>query len=472
MRLTLALILLFATQLAAQSLLPPQNNLHSTLDTNKLLVSAGLNLEGNKITKDKIILRELEFALGDTNTAGQWKRILTKSQQNLMNRSLFNFVTFTDSVYDDRIDIHIKMIERWYIWPIPIIQYADRNVNVWWQTKDFSRLNLGVDLKVDNFRGRMEQLNIILQGGYDQTYAFKWSIPYLTAKQIMGMSTFAGVRLNHEIAYETKDNKLQHYRAEGEYARQQVFTELALTFRPSFNYQHAFFTAYYHFDFADTIVQLNPDFSQGQTTYNFFELKYLYKMDLRDYKPYPLNGYYFDAYLQKWGFGLFEDGVDMWSMKVAFDHYFQIHNRWYFAYNVTAKFTNNGYQPYFLSPALGYEEMTIRGYELYVVNGQKLGVIKSNLKFELVPKSEYDIKWIKTDKFGKIFYAFYANLFFDAGYAHDKLYAEDNPLNNQFLWGTGIGIDFVTYYDMVVRLEGSINKQGDLGFYVAFVAPI
>ncbi len=66
----------------------------------------------------------------------------------------------------------------------------------------------------------------------------------------------------------------------------------------------------------------------------------------------------------------------------------------------------------------------------------------------------------------------YANLFFDAAYVDDKYTYELNPLSNQLLWGTGIGIDMITYYDLVLRLELSVNKQKDTGFFISFVAPI
>lgn len=472
MRWLFVLLIILAVSVTAQPLTLTASSSLAESDTAKKLVIGHITLEGNRITKDKIVLRELEFKSGDSLSLAQLNRTLTKSQQNLMNRSLFNFVTISDSVRNELVDIKIKMIERWYIWPIPILQYADRNVNVWWQNKDLSRLNIGIDLKVENFRGRMERLNIIVQGGYDQTYAFKWSIPYLTKNQVVGMSTYAGIRLNHEVAYQTSNNTIDYYKDPKGYARQQLFSELALSVRPGYNFSHTLFVGFSHIDFADTLLLLNPDYSSGRTQYDYLELKYLYKHDLRDYKPYPLTGYYFDFYARKLGLGLIENSPDMWSLQGTFDHYLKLYRRWYFAYNVTAKFTNPGLQPYFLSSAIGYEGLTIRGYELYVVNGQQLGVFKSNLKFAIIPQRVYDIKWIKTDKFGKIFYALYANVFFDGGYASDRLFQANNPLNNQFLWGSGMGVDIVSYYDVVIRLEGSINKQGDRGFYVAFVAPI
>jgi hypothetical protein len=114
----------------------------------------------------------------------------------------------------------------------------------------------------------------------------------------------------------------------------------------------------------------------------------------------------------------------------------------------------------------------MRGYELVIINGQKLGLIKSNFKYEIIPMKIHRIKWIKTEKFGKLFYALYANLFFDMGYASDLQTSNTNPLANQILWSLGAGLDLISFYDIVLRFEFSVNKQQQTGFYLGLVAPI
>ena len=48
--------------------------------------------------------------------------------------------------------------------------------------------------------------------------------------------------------------------------------------------------------------------------------------------------------------------------------------------------------------------------------------------------------------------------FADMGYVNDKRYATANPLANNWLHSYGAGLDFVTYYDKVLRLEYSFNS--------------
>lgn len=445
----------------------------SVAKNDSLLIIKSVTLVGNKITKDRIIFRELEFKVGDKIPVLLLDSLIIVSQQNLMNRSLFNFVTISKDLVKDYCNIEVSVIERWYIWPIPILQFADRNINAWLDKKDFSRINYGIDLRIDNFRGLMENLNIVLQGGYDILLGFRWKLPYLTKNQIFGMGLEGGVKLNHDIAYQTIDNKEQFYHSADGFAQQQTYTNVNFTFRPEYNYLYSFSVGFNQFIFQDTILKLNPKFAFSETKYNYFTASYSLKLDFRDYAPYPLVGYYFDVNLEKKGLGIFSDQINEFSVSAHFDQYFNIYKRLYFAYNFGAKFSNQGVQsPYFITSGLGYSPNTIRGYELYVVDGQKLGIVKTNLKFEILPKTAFNINWIKSTKFSEVFLAMYANLFFDAAYVDDIYSYQLNPLSNQLLWSTGIGLDMITYYDLVLRLELSINKQKEQGFFISFVAPI
>ena len=55
-------------------------------------IVAGIVVEGNKRTKERIILRELTFHEGDTLTTDVLYERVERSRQNLMNTALFNTV--------------------------------------------------------------------------------------------------------------------------------------------------------------------------------------------------------------------------------------------------------------------------------------------------------------------------------------------------------------------------------------------
>jgi outer membrane protein assembly factor BamA len=468
MRWACLLLVCFISQVYAQD--DPQEQDLQPPDSQVVKVGE-ITISGNKVTRDMIILREVELKSGDELTVEDLNTRIFYSRNNLMNRALFNFVNFSTSYFNNTVDIHIAVTERWYIWPIPILNTAGRNLNAWLEDRDFGRLNYGIDLRVNNFRGRMEVLNFIIQGGYDQTLAAKWSIPYLNEKQFFGTGFGGGYQRNHQIAYQTVDNKPVFYEAMMGYAQQRGFAAVELTMRPRFNYLHTINLGFDHYTFQDTLLALNPNFAE-KTLYDFFTLSYVYKHDYRDYKPYPLIGYYFDAGISKQGLGLVQSDIDYWTATFTFDHYVNIHKRWYFAYSFRALFTSKETIPYFLTPGFGYEGWEVRGYELYFIDGQDLALFKSNFKFEIIPPTTKKIKWIRTEKFGKVFYGLYANVFFDMGYAQDGFNYRTNTLANQLLWGTGVGIDFITYYDLVIRFELTLNKQGETGVFINLVAPI
>ena len=61
---------------------------------NKLQISE-LVIRGNKITRENIILRELAFQKGDTILLSEIDEKIKRSRENLLNTSLFNYVTIT-----------------------------------------------------------------------------------------------------------------------------------------------------------------------------------------------------------------------------------------------------------------------------------------------------------------------------------------------------------------------------------------
>ena len=146
--------------------------IHSDIkDGSVQFITDSIILTGNKHTKDNIILRELTFSQNDTIPAFNLVDVIRKSRENLLNTSLFNFVTVEDSIISQGIISHIiikiNFVERWYFWPFPIFEISGRNFNSWWEEKDFSKVNYGVFFIKENCRGRMESLKLLLRFGIE-----------------------------------------------------------------------------------------------------------------------------------------------------------------------------------------------------------------------------------------------------------------------------------------------------------------
>lgn len=445
-----------------------------------LVIVKSIGYEGNKITKDHIVAREVMFAASDTMTNVVFRELLEKSRKNLINTSLFNFVSYEllsrQGEYEI-VDVLFKLTERWYIWPWPVIEFADRNFNTWWkENRSLSRMSYGVVLKWGNFRGRKEELDITARFGYNELYGFEYTIPYLNKKETLGLGMGAAYGRSHEAPVMNEDDKLVYYKDDDEYVQQEVRAYLSLIVRKKIYNTHTFRLEYDFWDFADTLNMINPSFTPGgKEKLQYFSLVYQYKSDHRDDKPYPLKGYYFDVVVAKRGFEIFDNaGLDVFYILTTFRKYFQMGNRWYFATGLNSKFSNESEQPFYMDRAIGYGRDIVRGYEYYVVNGHNFGIFKNNIKFALLPRKTFNVNFIKSEKFSKVHYAFYLNAFFDMGFV-DNLYPDpylNNQLENSFLLGYGIGLDFVTYYDIVLRLEYSFNQMNENGFFLHFMAPI
>jgi len=466
-------LLTFVIFLFAICSIKAQSNSNDTL-----IIVDNIELIGNKVTVDRILFREITFRPGDTLRMTQFRKMMIKSQENLMNTSLFNFVTITDILQSEGHDIahyktSITVVERWYIWPLPIFELAERNFNTWWETKDLNMINYGFFLTWDNFRGRKEQLKLLLQFGYDEKLGFSYDIPYINKKQTLGLNFGFSQKKNHASSYITKNNQVQRIRLEDGHAKKTYEAFLSLGLRPDIHQTHFLEMSYNELHFSDTLLMLNPMYYQGEdNTAQYFKLSYFLKSDHRDYKSYPLKGYYFDLLIEKLGFGLFKGTeINLINAKANIRKFWTLSKRWYVAGSLTGRIGNKGQHPYFVSTGLGYGNSYIRGYEYYVIDGQDYGLIKTDIKFALIPQRVSVLKFIPTDKFNKIPWAVYISLFGDAGFAPGNGY-NGNTLQDELLLGYGLGLNLVTYYDMVFRIEYSFNKMGESGIFIHFVSSI
>lgn len=430
-------------------------------------------LIGNKITREHIVLRELTFRKHDTIPVYEVEKNFRRSEENLLNTSLFNSARITWLRQGKELRVYIIMTERWYIFPLPVFELAERNFNVWWETKDLSRIVYGGILNWNNFRGRNEVLAASVRLGYTQRISFYYNIPYINKKQNAGLTVSFSYARNHQVAYQTFNNKSKYFKDENQFAREEYGGSVQYIYRHGLYETHATEIGYREAGIEDTVALLNSDyFGNGISQIRYSTFRYFFKSDHRDLVAYPLKGRYFDLEFLQRGLGFLKDDINVTSLTARYKHHWKLSDRFYYAGGITAMYSGNKYIPYFLYRGLGYGKEFLRGYEYYVIDGQQYGLLKSNLKFQLLKTHSVHAGFIPLTKFNTIPYAFYLNLYADAGYVRDPLYAAGNPLANTWVISYGTGLDFVTYYDIVFRFEYSINKLGESGFFLHFTAPI
>ncbi len=431
-------------------------------------------IEGNKVTRRHIIARELTFKEGDTAAISTLRKSFLASKQNLLNTSLFNFVTFdTLNSGAGHADVRITVEERWYTWPGPIFELADRNFNTWWQTRDLDRINYGFFLYRDNFRGRKERVTFLFKTGYTQQFGISYTIPYLDRRQKMGMGFSISWSRNHEVAYGSMANKQLFYKDEDTYVRKEFSSKLSFSYRPGLYTTFSTEARFYDGKIADTVTSFeNIYFAGDLSKMQYFLLNVYVRHDHRDNKSYPLKGYYLDLEAGKNGLGILDgETADQWYAISSARKYTKLSPRWHHGVALKGKLSDGTDVPYFLTRGLGYREY-IRGYEYYVMDGQNYLLGKTGFKFCLVKPKIKKIKFLPAKKFNKFHYALYAEAYFDAGYVEDKVSFANNSLNNKWQYGYGAGIHYVTYYDLVLRLEYSRNMLNEDGLFLHFVAPL
>jgi len=439
------------------------------LDTLGKKVISDILIEGNKLTKERIILREITFKSGDSLYWGNLKAGMEQSQNNVMNLGLFNFVEIEPvQVDNESVIILVSVQERWYIYPLPILEIAQTNFNTWWQTKELRWLNYGLYVSHQNFRGRNEKLKLTARFGYTKKFSLSYSIPNLNRKQTLSLYTSAGYFENEEITYNTFDNERQFFSNAEDKARRLYNFKAGVGYRENIFVKHYIELSYFKTIVRDSVLVLQPDyFTGGKSTTEFLRATYTIDYDTRDYKRYPLNGMLLYGVFQQSGLGLVnKEGLNLFTTKIGYNQHIKLSDRFYFAHSLSGK-VNWTTPPYYLTEGLGYGDL-VRGYELYIVDGTRWGLLQTNLKYEIIKPKSITLPFITNKKFNKTFIALYGNAFFDSGYVYGKEFEANNSLVNQYIYSFGLGLDVVTYYDKVMRVEGSLNAEGQYGIYVAF----
>jgi hypothetical protein len=145
-------------------------------------------------------------------------------------------------------------------------------------------------------------------------------------------------------------------------------------------------------------------------------------------------------------------------------------NRIYFYNTTKARYSSEKFMPHALSRGLGYNEF-LSGYESYVMDGSDYVISKYNLKIEVIKPTTRTLPLIGMEQFNKVHYAVYFNMFADAGFVNNDFPDPTNTMVNNWQFSTGVGIDFVTYYDQVFRIDYAINRYGEHGLFFHIETP-
>jgi len=432
------------------------------------VIIGDISIEGNHKTRSGIILRELAIKSGDTLDGSSFKETLEIDRRKIVNTNLFVTVDlFTQSNADSvRTDIKVVVKERWYFLVFPVFQLADRNFNEWWydRNRDLKRTIYGVYLSYGNVTGRADKLRLLAEFGFIPKFELSYSIPYIDKAQKTGITIGTSYSINKTMAFRTWNDKLDYLSSEV-INKERFFTYVTLTRRNKYYTFHSADLRWSYANISDTIAALNPNYLlNGRTRQNYFQLTYTFNYDKRDNFQYPLRGQTGLVQISKLGL-LPSDKINTAYFLGSYRKYIPLSKRWYANTGIRARVSLPRRQPYLQTIGLGYRNDLVRGYELYVVDGQDYALFKNEIKYKLFSFQKH-FSWVPIKQFNTVPLAVYINSFADAGYVWNN-YPEfsNTKLGNSMLYGAGTGLDVVTFYNILARFNLNFNAKGERRFF-------
>ena len=437
-----------------------------------------IRISGNKTTKDFIILRELPFQVGDILPEDKLIEQLEIAVDHLNNTSIFNYVDIDyQPATPDREDclsciVIIRVEERWYYIPEIKFKIEDRNLSSWLREKDFSRITIGWGLLVDNVFGLRHELSANHYFGFQKGFRLSYKNIALNKSRTKMLGFNVTYLFNKTMNLLSENDKVVYVKDPQHYLDKTFEGVLNYTYRPGLRNTHVIIAGYRKTHLADTVLQVNNHYwGSNELVNGTFTAIYSYNHEHRNLVAYPTKGYYVGTEMK----GVTADKGRFFygSLNLKLQYYDEFAPRWFWSSRLNTGATFKNKQAYIYDRHVGYDEKNIMGYDYYVIDGQRYSILNNDIRYCIMPQRIFNIgSSEKLSKFTKIHFTLYARLTYDMGYVYNKYRHETNTLANTFLWGSGIGLDLVTYYDIVLNCNYAVNKMGEGAFYVGIKAPI
>ncbi|MCB9262137.1 MAG: hypothetical protein H6607_07160 [Flavobacteriales bacterium] len=431
----------------------------------ELVVVDSIFVSGNELTKKSIILRELTFYEGNEMERNQlFLDNIPQSKINLANLNVFNRVNINIIEQDSgHLNVYIVVDEKWYWWPIPYLEFADRNFNQWYQFKfDPYRTNYGLYLFRYNISGRNQTLKLGLSNGYTQRISALYKATNLLKNQNGFAELAYSYKSNQEVWYKTENNQLLFFRQFGKIQIKEINYTVGLGYRPKFFGRHSLKANLNQIWVADTLLSetLNPKFLVSNSNQQrILTTEYGYESDHRNFRFFPTQGRY-----RKFAIGhhfLNETKLNFYSFLLEFSDYKQLPKikplyHWSVATSNTIKLLSGGQLPYYQTRMMGYE-YTARGFENRVADGKGMFLNKIDLRYEILNRKKFKWPLMPLPNYKVMPVTTFLSLFVD------QAFVQESDKTKYFL-GYGVGVNSLFYSDKVFRFEYStgINNSWSL----------
>jgi outer membrane protein assembly factor BamA len=426
---------------------------------------------GNTSTREMVLRAELDFREGDTLTAATLGRRLEANRRRLFNLQLFHQVLLQTVCREGELTVLYSVQERWYIFPIPIFSLADRNFRSWLDRPDrWRRVDYGVHVVHRNFRGRNEQLLGNLQLGFNRKYELFYEAPGFGRRRRLGFGAGYSYYRSRALDFATQNDRLRNLRQQTEFPIERQYATAGIRWRRTVQHLTALDVSYHREQVSDSILYYNPRYFLSGPRREYLEIGLVSTLNQRNTFAYPLTGQYAQVGFTYRKFTA-SGSPSIFTARGRYARYLALGGPFYYSVGATGQLRFARALAYPDSRAFGYETL-VRGYDAYVIEGRFLGLLQQGLTYRLLDMGKLQLAGLPSSRFNTIPLVFYLNTFADAGYVRQPSVHPGNRLPNRLLASAGVALHLVTYYDWVLTLEYTRNREQQGGFFFRTQFPI
>ncbi len=396
-----------------------------------------IEIRGNKITEEFVILRELTFGVGDEIN----KSIIDFNRERIYSLGIFNFVHIFAEKRNELVKTVIEVKESWNIYPIPFLHIRD---------KEFKQTSYGMYLLYKNFRGRNETIQGVISFGYDKFFQLSYINPLLIESEDINMTT--------TLMYQTPVNKSEKaeiiHGAEFDYTK--ALGQVSLGKRIN-KFSNLFATLAFGYVEAPDSNYQGIMASHGNIDRSLvFGGSYIY--DSRDLKQFAQKGVY--GKTEFLHYGLFNSEINYNIVKTEYRQYQKVFEWLVTKWRTDFRHTFGRLVPLYDYSTFGYSEY-VRGHRNEVREGNNF--LLSSFEITLPIIREWDIKMdlpLLPTNLTSARIGIHLTGFADAGATfnnNEKLAFDD------FYSGYGFGVTVLVLPFNAIRFEYAFDeyKQGE-----------
>jgi len=428
-------------------------------------------ISGNKLTRPHVIYREINIKKGEFVLKKELKARLSQSEKFLFNTHLFLADTITDSIHNNEVSIYIKVKERIFVqfWQFQF-KAADRDINVWLRKPSLYRLTYGILPMAGNFTGQNDRLTVSAIFGWRQTYQLDYRFPYLNKDKTLGLENIIYYQQGHEIGALTVNNQLDYLRVDQNYLYHKTGWESDLIYRKRYQVTHTLVVGFDYYNISNTVRDTNPDYlGDNRNIIRVPRLAYKFVYDKRNYAFYATEGDLINFSIEHDGLPVLLKDVNVTTTDLTYRKFIPLGGRFYYQGGFTSEYDFQSFLPYVFKSAtsLGYR-YDVTGFENYIIDGRAYFITDNELKFLVFSRLITLPHKRILNYFNPLPANLYLKIYTQQGGAFYNPVVYNNNLENKLLNGFGFGVDFVTYYDFVMRVEYSFNNLGKSGLFFHF----